>query len=46
MSMSSTKREIRQFHVEVMQRRQRNVQKSLRAAEEVSALLCCYLDNT
>ena len=29
MFLSSTKREIRRFHVEVVQRRQRNVQKSV-----------------
>ena len=34
---SSTKREIRQFHVVVMQRRQRNVQKSVMHVQS-----CCF----
>ena len=34
---SSTKREIRQFHVVVMQRRQRNVQKKV-----MHVLSCCF----
>ena len=34
---SSTKREIRQFHVAVVQRRQRNVQKKVMHAQS-----CCF----
>ena len=36
---SSTKREIRQFHVVVVQRRQRNVQKSVMHAQS-----CCFVN--
>ena len=38
---SSTKREFRQFHVVVMQRRQRNVQKSVMHVQS-----CCFANQT